>query len=411
MPTFAYKATSKDNTLEEGTLEAESREQLLAILGSKHLFPVSVREIDAAAAQGGKATPSATAKELAGLKVKSEEVMVFTRQLSTMVDGGLAVDQAVDILAQQTRNENMKKVLYSVQNDLQGGKPLSDAFSKAPKVFPEIYTSMIRAAEASGQLSMILVQLAEYMESTQRIRQKVKAAMTYPVVASCLIAVVAAVLILGVVPKFEDVFKMVKGTLPLPTRIVLGLSNFLRGNFLLASGSAIAASFGFVHWSKTKTGRLCIDTFKLKVPIFGKLFLEFAMARFCRTFATLTTSGVPILQTLEIVQKTSGNVLISNAVGEGIGSVRGGTSLAKVFETKPIIPLMVTKMIDVGERTGSLDTTLLRMSDFYDERVATAVEGLTSIIEPLLIAMLGVVVGGIVMSIFFPLIKLTQSIM
>ena len=410
MPAFAYKATSKDGSLSEGTMKADSRDHLLAQLVSKHLFPVSVTEVDAESAAPGAAVPMATVKELAGLKVKSEEVMIFTRQLSTMVDGGLAVDQAVDILAQQTRNENMKKVLYSVQGDLQGGKPLSDAFSKAPRVFPEVYTSMIRAAEASGQLSMILIQLAEYMESTQRIRQKVKSAMTYPVVASCLIAVVASVLILVVVPKFENVFTMIKGKLPLPTRIVLGLSHFLRGNFLLCSVGGIAAIVGFVYWTKTKTGRHCVDTFKLKVPIFGRLFLEFAMARFCRTFATLTTSGVPILQTLEIVQKTSGNSLISEAVAEGIGSVRGGTSIAKVFETKPIIPLMVTKMIDVGERTGSLDTTLLRMSDFYDERVATAVEGLTSIIEPLLIAILGVVVGGIVMSIFFPIIKLTQSV-
>jgi type IV pilus assembly protein PilC len=176
---------------------------------------------------------------------------------------------------------------------------------------------------------------------------------------------------------------------------------------IVAAGSIT----GLIMWAKTQNGRRCIDTVKLKMPIFGTLFLQFAMARFCRTFSTLISSGVPILQTLEILKKTAGNSLISDAVGEGIGSVRGGTSLAKVFETKPIIPLMVTKMIDVGERTGSLETTLLRMSDFYDERVAAAVEGLTSIIEPLLIALLGIVVGGIVVAIFFPIIKLSQSVM
>jgi type IV pilus assembly protein PilC len=410
MPVFAYKATSRDGVLSEGTMEAESREHLLAQLVTKNLFPVSVRESTGGQASGGTEVRAAPG-ELARLKVKSEEIMIFTRQLSTMIEGGLALDQAIGILAQQTRNESMKKVLYSVQNDIQGGKTLSEAFTKAPRVFPEVYTSMIRAAEASGQLGKILVQLAEYMESTQRIRQKVKSAMTYPVVATCLIVIVASVLILVVVPKFESIFEMLKGELPLPTKIVLGLSKFLRGNMLLSLVGLAGVVAGFITWAKTRNGRRTIDTVKLKMPIFGNLFLQFAMARFCRTFSTLISSGVPILQTLEILKKTAGNALIAEAVGEGIGSVRGGTSLARVFETKPIIPLMVTKMIDVGERTGSLETTLLRMSDFYDERVAAAVEGLTSIIEPLLIAMLGLVVGGIVVSIFFPIIKLSQCIM
>jgi type IV pilus assembly protein PilC len=248
------------------------------------------------------------------------------------------------------------------------------------------------------------------MESAARVKQKVKSAMTYPVLATVMITVVAAVLLLVVVPKFAKMFDMVKGELPLPTKIVLGISNFVRGN-IFATLAIIGALFAsFIIFKKTKQGAFYIDLMKLRVPVFGKLFTMVAIAKFSRTLGTLLSSGVPILDALDIVERAAGNRVISDAVHESIGGVSGGSSLAEVFESRQVFPPMLIKMISVGEQTGQLDSLLNKIADFYDERVTAAVEGLTSMIEPLLIGFLGVVVGGIVVAIFFPMIKLTQSI-
>lgn len=422
MANFFYKGMDRVGASAEGTLEASNRSEVIAILYQRGLTPITIQEVPEGflagmkgsieeSAQKSSGPTLATPKELASMTVKSEELMLFTRQLSTMVEAGLPIDEAIYTLYLQTRNENFKKTLYTMYREIQGGKSISEAFARAPRIFSGIYTSMIKAAEASGRLGAILSQLADYMESSERIRQKVKSALTYPVIATCLVLIVASVLILVVVPKFEVIFEMVKGDLPLPTKIVLKVSRFATGNvgttFLLFFGSVAA----FIYWKRTFHGRRTLDTVKLKMPIFGTLFLQSAMTRFCRTFAVLIESGVPILQCLEIVEKTAGNILISEAVSEAAYSVRGGSKLGDVFEKNPVFPLMVTKIIQVGEKTGALGPLLLRMATFYDERVTAAVEGLTSMIEPLLIAFLGVVVGGIVVSIFLPMIKITQEIM
>jgi type IV pilus assembly protein PilC len=301
-------------------------------------------------------------------------------------------------------------VLYDILNRIRQGSRISESFAIYKRMFPDIYISMVRAAEASGELAKILNQLAGYMESAQRVKQKVKAAMTYPTLATIMILVVASVLMLVVVPKFAEIFSLIKDDLPLPTKIVLAISNFMRAHFLVAAVLVAGAIALFIVVLKTKRGRYCFDLFKLKVPVFGKLFSQVAIARFSRTLSTLLSSGVPILDALSIVQQASGNAVIELAVSESIGSVSSGSSLAEVFKTRTVFPPMLVKMIAVGEQTGQLDNLLNKIADFYDERVTAAVEGLTAMIEPLLIGVLGLVVGGIVVAIFFPMIKITQSI-
>jgi type IV pilus assembly protein PilC len=371
----------------------------------------STQDGDAGGRGAGRFAPGqAPASALAKTKVKAEHLMVFTRQLATMVGAGLPIDQALETLAEQTDAEGFQAVLSEALNRIRQGMPISEALSAYPRIFPDIYISMVRAAEASGQLASILNQLAGYMEASQRVKQKVKAAMTYPIIATVLIVAVAAVLMLVVVPKFAKIFDLIKGDLPLPTQIVLAISNFLQANFVGAVLGMVAAVTLFVMALKTRAGRFYFDLFKLSVPIFGTLFSQVAIARFSRTLSTLLASGVPILDALAIVEQGSGNAVIGRAVHESVGSVSSGGRLAETFQTQAVFPPMLVKMIAVGEQTGQLDDLLDKIAEFYDERVAAAIEGLTAMIEPLLIAVLGLVVGGIVVAIFFPMIKITQSI-
>ncbi len=412
MPTFAFTATRSDGRTKSGTMSGEDRDAVVGTLSQMGWEVVSAEPADGAApkAESEPAREKSDPSTLAKTRVKSELLMTFTRQLATMVGAGLPIDQAVETLAEQCDAERFQEVLYDILERIRQGERISGAFSHYGRIFPNIYISMVRAAEASGKLDTILNQLANYMESSERVKQKVKSAMTYPVIATILIAVVASVLMFVVVPKFANIFTMIKGDLPLPTKIVLAISNFARAHSLLVGLSVPTAIALFVVVSRTKRGTFCLDMLKLNVPIFGKLFCQVAIARFSRTLSTLLSSGVPILDALSIVEQASGNAVIALAVHESIGSVSSGSSLASVFEQHKAFPPMLVKMIAVGEQTGQLDTLLKRIADFYDERVTAAVEGLTSMIEPLLIAFLGLIVGGIVMAIFLPMIKITQSI-
>jgi len=430
MQTFNYEAMAADGTSKTGTMTGDDASAVVAALAREGLTATRVTEDGAAVepqqpktdkkAKTG-APSSATAdmirdldadipSDLSKAKVKSEDLMIFTRQLATMVDAGLPIDHAIQTLAEQARSDVLRVILYTMLSEIRAGLRISEAIQKYPRIFPDIYVSMVRAAEASGQLAVILNQLAGYMEASARVKQKVKSAMTYPVLATGMIVCVAGILILVVVPKFEKMFELVKGDLPLPTKIVLGVSKFMRGNITVTLLGVVALFAAFIITLKTEKGAFYFDLLKLKVPVFGKLFSQVAIARFSRTLSTLLSSGVPILDALHIVERASGNAVIAEAVHESIGSVSGGSSLAAVFETKTVFPAMLIKMISVGEQTGQLDSLLEKIADFYDERVTAAIEGLTSMIEPLLIGVLGVVVGGIVVAIFFPMIKITQSI-
>ncbi len=425
MPKFIYEAIDRDGQTVTDTITGDTGAGVVAALARRGITATAVRQAESEGEEKSKSSSSGPASfsvadkireldadvpdDITKVKIKAEELMIFTRQLATMVDAGLPIDHALDTLAEQAKSDAFKIVLYSILSEIRGGNRISEAFKKYTRIFPDIYVSMVRAAEASGQLATILNQLAGYMESAARIKQKVKAAMTYPVIATCMIGAVAGILILVVVPQFAKMFDMVKGDLPLPTVIVLALSNFMRGHFflfVLICGSVVV---GFVMTIRTKQGSFYFDLFKLKVPVFGKLFSQVAVAKFARTLSTLLSSGVPILDALEIVERSAGNAVIAEAVHESIARVSSGSGLAEVFETKPVFPAMLIKMISVGEKTGQVDTLLEKIADFYDERVGAAIEGLTSMIEPLLIGVLGVVVGGIVVAIFFPMIKITQS--
>jgi type IV pilus assembly protein PilC len=425
MPSFKYEAIDADGQTSTGTLAAENQAEATSALAGKGLTPTSVAQERGG---GEKKKPSAASKpssavaekikeldvdlpsDLSKVKVKQDELLIFTRQLATMVDAGLPIDQALETLAEQTKSDVFRIVLFIMLNEIRSGTRISQAIEKYPRLFPDIYVSMVRAAEASGQLGVILDQLAGYMEASARVKQKVKSAMTYPVLATGMIVVVAGILILVAVPKFAKMFDMVKGDLPLPTKLVLGLSNFLRQHSLVAILIFVSLVAGLIIMKKTERGAYLLDLFKLKVPVFGKLFSQVAVARFSRTLSTLLSSGVPILDALDIVERASGNRVVADAVHHSIAGVSGGATLAEVFATRDVFPPMLIKMISVGEMTGQLDSLLERIARFYDERVTSAVEGLTSMIEPLLIGVLGLVVGGIVVAIFFPMIKITQSI-
>jgi len=427
MQQFSYEAITGDGQKKSGSMSGEDSAAVVAVLATQGFTATSVTEEKAddekEKRKSGSPAPGATMSiadrikemdadvpdDLRKIKIKAEDLMIFTRQLATMVDAGLPIDMALETLADQARSDVFKIVLFSMLGEIRGGNRISEAVKKFPRIFPDIYVSMVRAAEASGQLGTILNQLAGYMEAAAKIKQKVKAAMTYPVIATCMISVVAGILILVVVPQFAKMFELVKGDLPLPTVIVLALSNFMRGHFMIFMLIVVSVIVSFVMIRRTKKGAFCFDAFKLKVPVFGPLFSQVAVAKFARTLSTLLSSGVPILDALQIVERAAGNAVIAQAVHESIASVSGGSGLAEVFEKKPVFPPMLIKMISVGEKTGQLDNLLGKLADFYDERVNAAVEGLTAMIEPLLIGVLGVVVGGIVIAIFFPMIKITQS--
>ena len=414
MQTFSYEALDSDGNPSRGSMPAAGPAAVVAALARQQLTAVSVAATTDKSTKDKKDVPEQAApagtESLRHAKVKSVELMIFTRQLATMVDAGLPIDHAFDTLASQAKSEMFQAVLFAILREIRRGTRISLAMGAYPRIFPDIYISMVRAAEASGQLATILNQLAGYMEAAQRVKQKVKAALTYPVIATVMVVVVAGALLLVVVPKFAKIFDLVKGELPLPTKIVLTVSNFMTDNILgtfLIVGALVTS---VVVTLKTKGGRYYFDLFKLKVPIFGELFTKVAIAKFSRTLSTLLSSGVPILDALSIVERAAGNAVIAEAVSESISSVSGGSGLANVFESKQVFPPMLVKMISVGEQTGQLDALLNKVADFYDERVTAAVEGLTSMIEPLLIGFLGVVVGGMVVAIFLPMIKLTQSI-
>lgn len=417
MQTFTYEAIGGDGETKSGTMPAEDPAAVVAALGEEGLTATSVTPADEGGSRpkhsdrGGKkkAAPRVPAAARHA-KVKSAQLMIFTRQLATMVDAGLPIDQAFQTLAEQAKTEGFQAVLSDILAEIRRGTRMSDAISKYKRIFPTIYISMVRAAEASGQLAAILNQLAGYMESAQRVKQKVKSAMTYPVLATAMIVGVAGILMFVVVPKFKKIFDLVEGDLPMPTQVVLAISNFATNNVLASFLIVVGAVAAFIVTLKTKRGKYYFDLFKLKVPVFGPLFSKVAIAKFSRTLSTLLSSGVPILDALAIVEEASGNAVIGEAVKQSIGSVSGGSGLAQVFGSKQVFPPMLVKMIAVGEQTGQLDSLLNKVADFYDERVTAAVEGLTSMIEPLLIGVLGIVVGGIVVSIFLPMIKLTQSI-
>ncbi len=409
MASFQYTARDKKGKSTTGTMEASSKQDLMDKLRGKGLMPTSVA--DGAAAQSRASSKKFVFQgTVKAKKVKADEMVLFTRSLATMVNSGLPLLQGIDIMIEQTENANFKAVLMQVGQDIEAGLTFSEALKKHPKAFTDLYSSMVKAGEASGDLDGILIQLAEYLEATEKLKREIRSAMTYPVIALVIVVLIAVGLLVFIVPKFQEIFTSLGQSLPAPTRMLIVVSNTLRSYILIVIAVGIAIFFATKYYIATPMGRLQFDALLLKLPVFGPLFRKVAVSRFARTMSTLTKSGVPVLGALEIVERTCGNEVLTQAVSGSQVSIKGGATIADPLARSGVFPLMVTRMIDVGERTGALDELLEKISEFYDQQVEATISSLTSLIEPLLILFLGVVVGGMVLALFMPIFQLSTLV-
>ncbi|MFM8979693.1 MAG: type II secretion system F family protein [Planctomycetia bacterium] len=426
MATFRYSAISSDGRTVRGSVEANSQPEALEELRRRNLMPLKVDdrggadpEPAAADDRGRREEKKPAAPKAAGggglfaAKPgvrKHEEVVIFTRQLATMIGAGIPMLESLEILQEQAESKEFSLLLNRVIDEVRSGQDLSTAIGRYPKVFTDVYVSMIKAGEASGQIDDILVRLADYMEAAQRLKRDIKSAMTYPVVSLVMITGITAFLMLAIVPKFKEVFASLDVELPGLTKGVLGASDFTRENWVLILVAMVLAGFGLHVYKRTDRGGWQWDWLMLKVPVFGPLFRKVGLSRFSKTFSTMLKSGVPILGALDIVADTAGNRVIRDAVINARESVRQGESLAKPLADSTVFPPMVTRMIGIGEKTGSLEQLLEKISEFYDEQVRATVKQLTSLIEPIMISVMGLMVGTIVLSVFLPIFELQKQL-
>ena len=398
MPLYEYTARNSTGQIQKGQLEAQSPEEVNAHLRKNRMMLVSVRQAPKAIRLGGKA------------RIKTRDIVIFTRQFATMINAGLPLVQSLTILAQQTENKALKEVTKAVVYDVESGNTLADAFAKHPKAFSDLYVNMVAAGEAGGILDTILLRLATFLEKSDALIRKVKSAMIYPGVILTVAAAAVATLLIFVIPTFQSMFASVNLELPLPTRIVIGLSQLLI-NYWWAILAAIGLTiFGIKRYYATPVGRKNIDSMMLRAPVLGDLLRKSAVSRFTRTLGTLISSGVSILDGLEITAKTAGNRVIHDAVMESRASIAGGETIAAPLEKSQVFPPMVISMISVGEQTGGLDEMLSKIADFYDEEVDVAVGALLSLMEPVMIVVLGVIVGGMVVAMYLPIFDMMNAI-
>jgi type IV pilus assembly protein PilC len=335
---------------------------------------------------------------------------VFSRQFATMINSGLSLLRSLYILADQTENKALAAVINQVRLDVEKGSSLSAALAKHPKAFNRLYISMVRAGEIGGVLDSVLLRLADTIEKQVELRRKVKSAMTYPVVVAILVLLIVTAMLLFVIPMFEDLYRELGGKLPAPTQILINVSKLARKLWFLIIGGEIALVFGFRKWINSEEGRKRWDALKLRMPIFGGLVRKTALARFGRTLSALVRSGVPILESLDIVAETSGNYVVASAVRDTQQAVKRGDPLSRKLEDHPVFPPMVVQMMAVGEETGALDEMLDKIADFYDQEVEATVDALTSLIEPLLIVVMGICVGGMVIALYMPMFNIIKLI-
>jgi type IV pilus assembly protein PilC len=402
MPVYQYVARNPQGQVVTGSAEAAHQGAIAKQLRDQGLVPTSIQLRGAVAA----------ARRRAGKRggVKTDDLAILSRQMATMIRAGLPLIEVLDVLAEQSERRIIQSVMRRVEKDVEGGASLTEAIQKYPKIFRMFFISMVRAGEASGMLDTVLDQVAIYLEKLASIQRKMKSAVVYPVVVSIVAVCITTFLLVKVVPVFEQIFEGLHGTLPLPTRITMGVSRGIIHYWYIILIVLVGGVIGLVQWKRTKSGRYAIDRLKLKIPVFGPLFLKVAIAKFSRTLGTLIRAGVNILQALDIVAKTAGNALIEEAVYRTRVSIQSGESITRPLVESNVFPPMVTRMIDVGERTGALETMLNKIADFYEDQVSATVAALTSLIEPILIVFLGCIVGFIVISMFLPLIKMVELV-
>ena len=399
MASYAWKGKNRAGAVQEGVVQADSKDAVIAALRRQQIIVTAVTE---------------KGKEIAlpkfGGGVKQKEIGIFTRQFSVMIDAGLPLVQCLEILATQQDNRAFQKVLFAVRQDVEAGSSLADAMRKHPKVFSDLFSNMVAAGETGGILDTILQRLSAYIEKAVKLKASVRSAMVYPVAVITIAVGVVTLILWKVIPTFALLFEGLGAKLPLATRIVIGISRFL-GRFMpliiLAIGTIV---FLLNRYYKTNQGKHAIDGFLLKMPLLGMLMRKIAVARFCRTLATLLTSGVPILESLEITAKTAGNIIVSDAIMETRKSIEQGKTISEPLKATEVFPPMVVQMISVGEQTGALDAMLSKVADFYEDEVDESVENLLTLLEPIMISFLGVVIGGIVIAMYLPLFTLISQI-
>jgi type IV pilus assembly protein PilC len=399
MPSFVFVARETGTGRElRNAVEAATEQAAIAALLNRNLLVVSIQE---KVAKKGRT---------AGGKVALADLVVFTRQLATMIDAGLAMVQSLSALAEQTTNKAMRDVIRDICTRVEGGDSFSEALQKHPKVFDRLYFSMVSAGEKGGLLSEILARLAVYLENTARLRKKVKTAMMYPTVVTVVAVTITIFLLVKVVPVFGDIYSGFGAKLPGPTQFLINLSDMIKKYFLLLALGSGGLIYGWFHFIKTKAGRQIWDARRIKLPIFGSIAHKICLARFTRTLASLIRSGVPILEVLQIVSQTVGNVIMEKAIQTAAGDIERGENISAALGKHPIFPNMIIRMISAGEQTGKIDNMLERISDFLDEEIETTLSGITSLIEPILIVVLGVVIGGMVICMFLPIFKMSEII-
>jgi type IV pilus assembly protein PilC len=399
MPAFTYTARALNGDLRTATIDAPSRDEVIAQLRRQRLNVVKIDE----AAQAAN-------KKKGGGRISMRDIVIFTRQFSTMINAGLPLVQALDILAKQSENKALKDVTRAVVFDVESGHTVADALKKHPKAFSDLYVNMVAAGEAGGILDTILMRLATFMEKNDALVRKVKGAMIYPGVIMSVAAIAITVLLLFVIPVFETMFGSVGVALPLPTRIVIGMSRFLKGYWWAIGAGIAGGSYMLKNYYKTSAGQLNIDKLMLKMPVLGDVLRKSAVSRFTRTLGTLISSGVSILDGLEITAKTAGNRVIQDAIMASRASIAGGDTISAPLQKSAVFPPMVISMIAVGEQTGGLDEMLSKIADFYDEEVDAAVGNLLSMLEPIMIVFLGVVVGGMVVAMYLPIFDMINAV-
>jgi type IV pilus assembly protein PilC len=399
MPAFLYSARpAAGGDIQSGEIELRSKDDVLQYLHKQKLIPVSVRE-----------KPKQLTLQI-GTGIGTRDIVIFTRQFATMINAGLPLVQSLDILAEQTENESLRKVIQDVLYDVESGHTLADAMRKHPKVFTDLYVNMVAAGEAGGILDTILLRLATFLEKNDALIRKIKGAMIYPAVIFGVAISAVAILLIFVIPTFQNMFDSAGIPLPLPTRVVIGMSQFLQGYWWAVAIGSVALVVMVRQAYQTDGGRLGIDRGLLAFPVLGDLLRKAAVARFTRTLGTLVSSGVSILEGLEITAKTSGNRVIHDAVMGSRASIAGGETISGPLKESGVFPPMVVQMINVGEQTGGLDEMLTKIADFYDEEVDAAVEALLSALEPVMIVFLGVIVGGMIVAMYLPIFDMINAV-
>jgi type IV pilus assembly protein PilC len=401
MPVYLWEGKNRNNQIQKGELEASSEDAVRVQLTRLRIVPKKIKK-----------KPKDLFENISFLqpKVKEKDIIVFCRQFSTMIDAGLPIIQCLDILQSQQENVTLKKMLKTIKESVESGVTLADSLKKYPKHFDNLFVNMVAAGEAGGILDVILKRLSSYMEKAAKLKSKVKGAMVYPLITLIVAVLVVVVILVFVIPVFQEMFADFGSTLPAPTQIVINMSEFVKSKIHWMIVGLILFAIVFKKFYSTDKGRLTVDAFMLRMPVIGILLRKVAVAKFTRTMGTMLSSGVAILEALDIVAKTSGNRLVENAIYSVRSGISEGRTMADPLQASGVFPAMVCQMIAVGESTGALDSMLEKIADFYDEEVDQAVENLTAMIEPVMIVFLGVIVGGLIVSMYLPIFKMAGAV-